>query len=97
MFFTLTAAIGGSLTAGVFLIDDGAAAAVLAALTVGLASAALAASLVVRLDRRVRMRRLDAGPERAADDVPRLARRRLAGSYPPYHPRPGAARFASVL
>ncbi|MFH6782539.1 MULTISPECIES: hypothetical protein [Methylobacterium] len=92
MFFTLTAAIGGSLTAATFLIEDGPAAAGLAALTVGLVSAALAAILVVRIDRRAGAR----GSEPTTGDVPRLARRRLGRSYPPHHPRPGAARFASA-
>ncbi len=93
MFFTMTAAIGAGLTTATFLIQDGPVAAGLAALTAGLASAAFAASLVVRIDRRAGAE----DPEPATDDVPRLTRRRLAGSYPPHHPRPGAARFASAL
>lgn len=91
MFFTMTAAIGAGLTTATFLIQDGPVAAGLAALTVGLASAAFAAALVVRIDRRA------GNPEPATDDVPRLTRRRVAGSSPPHRSRPAAARFASAL
>lgn len=103
MFFVTTAAIGGSLMAVAFLIQDGLAAAGLAALMVGLASAALAASVLAQVERRAGAGRYAGSgpaagrPGPAIDDLPRLARRRVAGTFPPHHPRPGAARFAPAL
>ncbi len=82
MFFTLTAAIAGSLAAAAWLIQDGPAAATCAALAVGIASAAVAAFLVAQLDRRAPA----AGPESetVADERPRLPRRRAVA--PPARP-----------
>ncbi|KMO11973.1 hypothetical protein [Methylobacterium platani] len=81
MFFTLTAAIAGSLAAAAWLIQDGPAAATCAALAVGIASAAVAAFLVAQLDRRAPA----AGPESetVADERPRLPRRRAVAACPP--------------
>ncbi|GJD59926.1 hypothetical protein [Methylobacterium frigidaeris] len=101
MFFTMTAAIGGAMTAGIWLSQDGAAAAGLAALTVGLMSAAAAASLMIRLDRRTRATDPAIEAEPVADERPRLPRRRVAGSCPPHRRRrpgqPRTARLASAL
>ncbi|AWB25378.1 hypothetical protein DA075_31255 [Methylobacterium currus] len=104
MFFTMTAAIGGAMAAAAWSIQDGPTIVALAAGAAGLICATAAASLVVRLDRRVRAADPGAGeepgPGQTADEWPRLPRRRAAGSCPPGRDRlsvrPDAARFASV-
>ncbi|MCF4126387.1 hypothetical protein [Methylobacterium sp. SyP6R] len=52
MFFTMTAAIGAAMTAAVWSIDGGLTVAGLAAGAAGLASAAAASLVMIRLDRR---------------------------------------------
>ncbi len=78
MFFTMTAAIGGALAAAAWSIQDGPTIAALVAGAAGVANAAAAAILVAQVDRRATATGPEAGTKPAADDIPRLRRRRIA-------------------
>ncbi len=75
MFFTMTTAIGAAMTAAVWSIDDGLTVAGLAAGAAGLASAAAASLVMVRVDRR-RTTDPETGTDPVPADLPRLWRPR---------------------
>ena len=76
MFFTMTAAVGAAMTAAVWSIDGGLVVAALVAGAAGLASAAAASFVMIRVDRRARAIGPEAGAEFVCADLPRLGRPR---------------------
>ncbi len=76
MFFTMTAAISAAMTAAVWSIDGGLVVAGLVAGAAGLASAAAAFFVMIRVDRRARAIDPETGTEFVCADLPRLGRPR---------------------
>ncbi len=89
MFFTMTAAIGAAMTAAVWSIDGGLVVAGLVAGTAGLASAAAASLVMIRVDRRAQAIDPEIGKDLVPADLPRLGRPRR-GRFAPLRQEPCA-------